>query len=323
VQGHLKFPDASVQTTAYNGIPPTVVITSTPSASAGEAEVQFTVTSNITVTEVGAIFMDVSNTQHSRILTDTAGTGSFTISTSGLNITTADTFFITAYAVNAVGTGYSAPRSKTITALCLIKGTMITLSDGTVKAIEDITYTDKILVWDFDRACYATSTPLWIKRAETTTAYNLLTFSDGSTVRTINQHRIFNAEAGAFTYPMTDDTPIGTTTFNVHGEHVTLVSKQVIVSTVEYYNVITKQHINLFADDILTSCRFNNVYPIANMKFVKDHRALRTRNEFANISDRFYHGLRLSEQTFDIDMIESYVQNLIDNELTSCTELAN
>ena len=40
------------------------------------------------------------------------------------------------------------------------------------------------------------------------------------------------------------------------------------------YNIITKQHLNCFANGILTSCRLNNMYPIENMKFVKDNRKL-------------------------------------------------
>lgn len=37
---------------------------------------------------------------------------------------------------------------------------------------------------------------------------------------------------------------------------------------VEYYNIITEKHMNLFAEGILTSCRYNNIYPFTDtMKF--------------------------------------------------------
>jgi hypothetical protein len=119
---------------------------------------------------------------------------------------------------------------------------------------------------------------------------------------------------------MTDATPIGTITVNEHGEEITLISKQVVVDTIEYYNVITDHHMNLFSDTILTSCRFNNIYPILDMKFVKDSRILRTRDEFENIPDRFFYGLRLAEQTYELDMIEWYVTRLLSVE--QCFELA-
>ena len=191
---------------------------------------------------------------------------------------------------------------------------MIALSNGTSKFIEDIAYDDRILVWDFDLGRLAESRPLWIKRSETASQYNLLKFSDGTALRTINQHRIFNKAAGRFTYPMTDDTPIGTTTFNKNGEEVVLVSKEVLVEEVDYYNVITDHHMNLFADSVLTSCRFNNIYPIAAMKFVKDDRVARDRAEFADVPERFFTGLRLSEQSIDLPEISWYVRRLLERE---------
>jgi hypothetical protein len=47
------------------------------------------------------------------------------------------------------------------------------------------------------------------------------------------------------------------------------------------------------------------------MKFVKDSRMLRTRDEFENIPDRFFYGLRLAEQTYDLAMTEWYVTRLL------------
>jgi hypothetical protein len=222
-----------------------------------------------------------------------------------------------AYVVTPFGTVWSAPTSGTVGSVCLLAGTMISLADGSYKAIEDITYTDSMLSWNFDQGCYAETKAVWIKRGETGSQYNLLTFSDGTTLRTFDQHRIFNKQAGAFTYPMTDATPIGTITVNEHGQEITLVDKQVIVDTIEYYNVITDYHMNLFSDSILTSCRFNNIYPITDMKFVKDGRTLRTRDEFENIPDRFFYGLRLAEQTTDIETVEWYVNRLLSLEQSS------
>jgi hypothetical protein len=237
--------------------------------------------------------------------------------TTGLNNTP---FTVFAYVTSNAGTYYSDSATGT-SGICLLAGTQIALSDGTRKAIEHITYTDKLLSWDFDRGCYAETTAMWIKRGETGSQYNLLTFSDGTTLRTFDQHRIFNKQAGAFTYPMTDATPVGTVTVNEHGQEITLTNKQVIVDTIEYYNVITDHHMNLFSDTVLTSCRFNNIYPITDMKFVKDGRTLRTRAEFENIPDRFFYGLRLAEQTTDIETVEWYVNRLLSTEVSTESEL--
>lgn len=180
--------------------------------------------------------------------------------------------------------------------ICLAKSTLVSLPDGTRKPIEELDYSDELLVWNFDLARFAKARPLYIKRPETTTRYNLLVFSDNSTLKTINQHRIFNKEKGRFTYPMTADTPIGTHTFNVQGEEVRLVHKEIVHEQVEYYNVITDYHLNLFGNGILTSVGYNNLYPIVDMKFVKDDRAVIPRAAYGDIPDKYYHGLRLAEQ---------------------------
>lgn len=194
---------------------------------------------------------------------------------------------------------------------CLAKGTKITLADNTYKNIEDITYDDEILVWNFDEGKFDSAKPLWIKKAESCPRYNLLKFSDGSELKTIDQHRIFNKQKGMFTYPMTDDTPIGTITFNEKCEEVTLISKEVVSEEVEYYNVITNHHINLFGNSILTSCRYNNIYPVENMKFIKDDRVLSIDSYDNEIPCKYINGLRLSEQNYSKEENIKYIRNLI------------
>lgn len=312
--GGLTFPDSTVQSTAYPGggyaLPVCVINSSTTGSGSGEVSVNFTVTnpSGVAITAIG-IFLPSVNTSSAVQLAASAAAG--TQSKTLTSLTGYTRYWAQVYAETDNGTAYSAPNYLSVTSICLLAGTMIALADGTYKTIEDITYTDRMLSWDFDLGCYAETKAVWIKQTETGSQYNLLTFSDGTTLRTFDQHRIFNKQAGSFTYPMTDATPIGTITVNEHGQEITLISKEIVVDTIEYYNVITDYHMNLFSDSILTSCRFNNIYPITDMKFVKDTRTLRTRDEFENIPDRFFYGLRLAEQTFDLAMIEWYVNRLL------------
>ena len=211
-----------------------------------------------------------------------------------------------AYATNSVGISYGAVTSDTV---CLVEGTLVTMADGAFKKIEDITHSDWLRVWNFDDGRFDQAQPLWIKKEEVINQYNLLEFSDGSTLKTVFQHRIFNKELGAFTFPMTEDTPIGTTTFNVKGEEVTLVKKQIVTENVKYYNVITCRHMNLFADGILTSCMYNNVYPIADMKFVKDDRQFIPQSAYV-VEAGYYEGLRLAEQTIPVYDTLTYINRL-------------
>jgi hypothetical protein len=190
--------------------------------------------------------------------------------------------------------------------MCLAKGTLITMYDRTTKAIEDITYEDDLLVWDFDYGIFTTETPLWIKKVETAPQYNLLEFSNGSTLKTIVQHRIFNKEQGKFTWTMTENTPIGTHTFTDSGDETVLEKKSIIHEEIDYYNIITKRYMNVFANGILTSCRYNNIYPIENMKFVKGEICDIPYISYC-VTEKWYYGLRLSEQSIPIEDTNKYI----------------
>ena len=168
----------------------------------------------------------------------------------------------------------TADGTITISLACLIEGTQITLADGTTKAIEDITYDDELLVWNFYDGKFDKAKPSWIKVEETAPRYNLVKFSNGSEVGFVGAggekgyHRIFNKEAGAFTHTGCKDTPNGTTTFAQDKTFPTVVSQEVVEKEVKFYNVITDKHYNLFANGILTSCKLSNEYNIKDMKYV-------------------------------------------------------
>lgn len=159
---------------------------------------------------------------------------------------------------------------------CLIAGTLITLADGTKKPIEDITYDDELLVWDFFNGCFASAKPRWIKIKQTAEVYNKLTFDNSTTLGLVGKggsqgyHRIFNKQANMFTHTGVPETPNGTITFAEDKSEPVLVSQELIYDTVDYYNIITDKHFNLFANGILTSCRCSNLYKIENMKYVGD-----------------------------------------------------
>lgn len=162
------------------------------------------------------------------------------------------------------------------TAECLIKGTLITLADGSKKPVEDITYDDELLVWNFYKGCFDKAKPRWIKIAQTASVYNKLTFDNGAILGLVGEggtqgyHRIFNEQARLFTHTGVPETPIGTITFAEDCTKPTLVKQELVHEEVEFYNVITETHFNLFANGILTSCKNSNKYYIENMKYVTD-----------------------------------------------------
>jgi hypothetical protein len=93
-----------------------------------------------------------------------------------------------------------------------------------------------------------------------------------------------------------------------------LVSTEVVHEQVTYYNIWTEYHLNCYAEGVLTSNRFNNTYPVQDMRFVKDDRKLRPLSEFAGIDDKWITGLRLREQGAEhtSDYIRWYVQERLE-----------
>jgi hypothetical protein len=270
------------------------------------AQITGTIVSNggSTITERGIVYSISPNpTIANNKVSDGAGNpdalGQF-IHTYTILGTNGNTCYVKIYATNAVGTSYGSQISFSLP--CFIKGTKITLASGLKKNIEDISYEDSLLVWNFDEGRFDSANPIWIMTPVLTQYVNII-FSDGSKLGISGHlnhdggHRIFNLDKGEFTYAIPNEhSPIGTRTFNDKGDIVTIVGKEESSELEEIYNVVTNYHLNIFAEGILTSRRLNNLYPIADMKFIKDERSITSIEEFKGVPAEYYEGLRLGEQ---------------------------
>lgn len=200
--------------------------------------------------------------------------------------------------------------------VCYAAGTLITLHDGTTKKIEDITYDDELLVWDFDNGCFATAKPSWISKAQLYPYYYKITLEDGTQLDLIGSdgdcHRLFNIDKSKFVYGSRFN--LGERTFKEDESTPKVVSIERIDKEVVYYNMNTKYHINCFINGVLSSCRYNNLYPIKDMKFVKATRAKVPLSAYSNVPAEYYHDLRLGEvdvTEFPIEETNDYVQKRI------------
>jgi hypothetical protein len=231
--------------------------------------------------------------------------GSFSQASGSGSMEPGQTIYARAYATNDVGTSYGE-QLEGEAYLCFVEGTLVTLADRSVKPIERITYSDRLLVWNFDDGRFDSAKPLWICDPFELPHHRLMKFSDGSDLSVASYdkgHRIFNVQRGCFTNLNTPDTPLGTESLTDGGRPVYLVGDRLVERKARFYNVITSRHINMFANGILTSCRLNNMYPIVDFKFVKDGRKLRDIREFA-VSKAVFKGLRLAEQPDYAGLIE-------------------
>ena len=171
------------------------------------------------------------------------------------------------------------------------------------KKLRDLTYKDKIVVWNFDEGKFDVVEPIFLTRTQVATRYTVVKLSDGAVLKLIGEndskrHRMFVKETGRFDY--VNKSLVGKTTFNEKGEFVNILNVEYVNGEIEFANIITKYHFNYFANGILTSCRLSNMYKIKDMKYVKDNREFRPITDFKGVEEKYYDGLRLAEQPYNI-----------------------
>jgi len=195
-------------------------------------------------------------------------------------------------------------------ASCLVEGTLITLADGSVKKIEDIQYDDLLLVKDLINGGYTYEYPIWMDSVGTSSYYTLISFSDGSTLKVVGDHSLYDCDKNYFVDNGKDLT-IGSRVFRVlvneDGEEVvttpTVTNIETIQETVRYYHVYSASMYNVFANGFLTtygSFLLNHYGFDSEMKFNEEERAKLLGNgysqeELSVLPSYMYYGMRASE----------------------------
>lgn len=84
---------------------------------------------------------------------------------------------------------------------CFVEGTLVTMADGTKKPIEDVTYDDELIAWDFNTGRYAITKPSLIETdaAKKHRVLNL-EFEDGTVVGVIDHHGFFDKKVNDFVF---------------------------------------------------------------------------------------------------------------------------
>ena len=179
------------------------------------------------------------------------------------------------------------------TYICFAENTLISTKNGD-KFVQDITYDDDILVWNFDEGKLDYAKPIFIKQEQISDSYWHVTDEDGKTVNLVGSdgksHRLYNKRTHLFEYP----------------QDIPECKCEEIHESVKYYNIITAYHFNCFANGILTSNRYSNMlYPITDeMKYDKTVKHTNTckREQFNFLTDDEFKKLRLSEMEYSDEM---------------------
>jgi len=84
---------------------------------------------------------------------------------------------------------------------CVTPDTLITLVDGTQKRVDELTYNDQLLAWNFFTGEYVqTSASYIVRHAETLNRVIHLNFSDGTIVKIVGDHGFYDVNLNKFVF---------------------------------------------------------------------------------------------------------------------------
>lgn len=221
-----------------------------------------------------------------------------------------------------INSGINGPIEVTATCPsngCLIEGTMIAVLDEngrrSTKPIEDITYSDWLVVWNHETGTIGYVHPARIEKTRTLPSYQLTTFSDGTTLGTTSWHGIFDVDANEFV--SVDDFEhfgVGTRVYKVVDDQltpVTVTSIERVEEAVNVYYVTSSTYYNIISDDLITTNGYvltsnfygfdeNLKWPAVRAEFISNPANLYTYEDFADIGIplRMFNDLRLGEASY-------------------------
>ena len=137
---------------------------------------------------------------------------------------------------------------------CLLKGTLITMADGTQKPIECIEQGDLVLsvnpeTWELEPTVVLASDSNMVKFANESDKWY---FEDGTIVETAHRHRFYNLEANAVKYM--DEWQIGEHACKSDGTNPKLVKHEKIDGDCQHYTLFTANQ-TYFANGLMSGNR--------------------------------------------------------------------
>lgn len=140
---------------------------------------------------------------------------------------------------------------------CIEEGSLITLADGSQRAVEDLAGNENLLVWNLYTGSYDVA-PIMFIDSHSPATYNVttLTFSDGTEVNVIDEHAFWDVGLNKYVYLRSDaDKYIGHTfkkSANGNLENVELVSVENREKQTVAYSPVTYGHLCYFVNGMLS-----------------------------------------------------------------------
>ena len=142
--------------------------------------------------------------------------------------------------------------------ICLAPDTLITLADGTKKAIKDVRVGDEVLAWNFYTGQYEI-VPVSLLQAHDTGMMDVLHlyFEDGTVLKVLGEHGIYDADLNTFIFIDTSDVEsyLGHSFIKQDGDGfstVKLVDYEVTYEYTTAYTILSYAHHNVMAEGMFT-----------------------------------------------------------------------
>ncbi len=140
---------------------------------------------------------------------------------------------------------------------CLVEGTKILLANGKYKNIENIGYDDLIMVYSYETGELTPEYPIWIENPTVSKRYQQTTFSDGTILKTVSYHGVYETELNRFvSVDNREEFHVGSKIAKITKDGI----KEVTVTKIEekeeivrYYLIASTRYFNVIANDILTT----------------------------------------------------------------------
>lgn len=140
---------------------------------------------------------------------------------------------------------------------CIAEGTLITLADGSQKAVEDLTGDEMLLVWDLYTGTFG-SAPILCIDSDPVGQYQViqLSFSDGTAVDVISEHGFFDIDLNKYVYLDEYAAEYIGHAFWKQGENgmtaVTLVDVEISTEVTVAYSPVTYGHLCYYVNGMLS-----------------------------------------------------------------------
>ena len=137
---------------------------------------------------------------------------------------------------------------------CVAAGTLITLADGSRKAVEELTGDELLLVWNLETGSYDAA-PIVFVDSDPEADYEIieLGFSDGTSVKVISEHGFFDYDLARYVY--LDENAaryIGHRFVNESGRVVTLTDVELYTQRTTAWSPVTFGHLCYYTNGMLS-----------------------------------------------------------------------